>query len=397
MRPSVKQLILNPIFTLTVLFLTMTACTPTAGQTVPITVTRVLPTATADHALPNVTATQLPLEPLPAEVRVSVPDSTTSTPPLPGMVYRADTGLWRIDAEGEAIFLTSRLDGTLSPDSRHLLFQEDGNFWVVETAETAQPINLTATSQRQHTRAQWWPGRPGTILLGHWKDSPAPDVLTDYFLAMVNVDGSDYRLLGEGDCPFGIGAPTPSPDGQAVLYRRCEPFVIQYLDGALQTIGLQSFSRPSNIRLLSLAEPTWSPDGHTITWIAIIFDRSNDTQGTGVEVEGVEEYVVGLFDMESKTGRLLPFEPEWEPAKWSPDGRWFAVKDAFGGVRVFSTDASQQYYLEAARSDLFWGMDDQLVFAANTPAPLRYYLFDAGTGSITQSVELPGLLVDWQP
>jgi hypothetical protein len=166
MRPSIKQLFLVPILMLTALFLTLTACTPTAGQTVPITVTRVLPTATITPPPTELMPTSLP-----------IPDSTTLIPPLPGMVYSTDSGLWRIGTDGQAIKLTNRRDGTLSPDGRYFLYQEDGDFWVVETTETAQPVNLTAASEREHTRAQWWPGRPGTILIGRWKLSPHRAIL----------------------------------------------------------------------------------------------------------------------------------------------------------------------------------------------------------------------------
>jgi hypothetical protein len=189
------------------------------------------------------------------------------------------------------------------------------------------------------------------------------------------------------------------PDGQAIVYQRCDQTVMNYLDGETQPFTVGDFRGEFGVSLWSLSAPAWSPDGRAMTGVVAAFGGGYGygENGGEIESESVAELVLGLFDMEAQTVRLLPFEPQWEPAKWSLDGRWFAVKDAAGGVRVFSADASQQYYLEDARYDFFWGADNQLAFAANRPAPRTVYLLDTNSGTITQSLELPGVLVDWQP
>lgn len=261
--------------------------------------------------------------------------SATLVPPQ-GLVFQTAEGAWLTDAGGEAALLIEGTDVQISSDGTRALYA-DGDIWLVDIA-TSGRRNLTNTPDYYENHFRWWPARPGTVTFGALPRRLAPEPGWTGFLAAVDADGSDWRIL---DDQHQIAAPPAlSPDGKTIayggghigwLYRWDSGEVVPFdpLDYGLADI------LPGVSDDVQIGSPAWSPGGRRIAWVVV---------GEALSPEG--SIGVGLFDLEARTVRLVhlhhpigmegwPSMPLWGadgrllsdvgpiPAPvWSPDGRW---------------------------------------------------------------------------
>jgi Tol biopolymer transport system component len=294
-----------------------------------------------------------------------------------GVVYTigAGNGLWLVGADGQTQLLSEQQYPTLSPDQQQILYSisYDGEIWLSDLA-TGESRNLTNTPDRIEESFQWWPANPGVIV---FSSRPA-DNLGDY-LATINVDGTDYRVLDEEIGSISPGA--PSPDGQMIAFDRGgEPWLYR-LDGGLEPIDFSAFGLASG----KAGFPEWSPDGKMLAWKVYSQDGTSG---------------VAVLDLVQGKGVLLhPYtilggSEMFAELAWSPDGQWLAVANQaeIAGERVslwaVRVDGSQEHYLGGRASSPAWSPDSRYLVYSQLPS--NDSAFDA---SQTMLVEVG----DWQP
>ncbi len=312
--------------------------------------------------------------------------------PIPfGLIYQNAEGLWHVNADGEPVQIFDRSGAVISPDSTQVLYAEADDIWLADIA-TGERRNLTQTPERFECCAWWWPGQPDAILFNSWtsqSDEPGYG-----FPTMVQLDGSDYRVLDDSQASYAL--PAPSPDGQTVAYDRVGEAWLHRPGTGPEPFDLTPYGLSSDPQL-SVVSPAWSPDGRRLAWIV------NDCRAGECQVS------IGVFDLEAQTVQLLhAHNPVGAPA-WSPDGRWlafnaWAMDPDDAGLWVARADGQQEeeYRLDAvlSRADPHpvWSPDGLWLAFSSTPEGIGsgVWLAEVGTWDLHSS-DLPpdAYLVDW--
>jgi ligand-binding sensor domain-containing protein len=325
--------------------------------------------------------------------------------PPPGLVYRTAEGLWKVDANGKAVLISDRADALSSPDGTRVLYSErdgdDLDVWLADLS-TGERRNLTETSDRLETDFCWWLARSNVVLLNSRPQEIEPGPGMTGFLAVVGVDGSDYRILDDQDLIAGL--PAPSPDGRTIAYGSggsgwlyrwgIGPEVFDAADyGLTGTKGVR------------LGSPAWSYDGGRLAWVV----------GGGFAVGGDWRIGIGVFDLATQTARLLhPYEPVgvggWPPAPtWSPDGRWLAFTTWAqsadeAGLWVVQADGEQQQEIPLATGGNMtdgspvWSPDSRWLILTSTTEDMQSSMWIAEVGTwFRRQIDLPpgAVAIDW--
>jgi Tol biopolymer transport system component len=252
-----------------------------------------------------------------------------------GLIYQNAEGLWHVNADGESAQIFDRPGAAVSPDSAQVLYEEADDIWLADAA-TGERRNLTQSPDRSECCAQWWPGQPDAILFNSWtSQSEGPSY---GFPTMVQLDGSGYRVLDDGQASYAL--PAPSPDGQTVAYDQAGQAWLYRQDTGSEPFDLTPYGMTSDPQL-RVVSPAWSPDRQRLAWVV------------GDCRQGECEYSIGVFDLEAHTAQFLhPYTPVGmggqPPAPaWSPDGRWLAfnaraMNDDDVGLWVARADGQQE-------------------------------------------------------
>jgi dipeptidyl aminopeptidase/acylaminoacyl peptidase len=342
-----------------------------------------------DFAAPVLDAPLSDATPAPA------PFADDDNAPIPfGLVYRNAEGLWHVNADGESVRLFDRPGAAISPDATQVLYPEADDIWLADVA-TGERRNVTGTPDRADCCPRWWPARPDVLL---FSSRPPESTEPSYgFPTLVQLDGSDYRVLDDDDNEASFTLPAPSPDGQTVAYDRAGQAWLYRNDTGPEPFDLTRYGLASDPQL-RVVSPAWSPDGRRIAWVI------------GDCRRGECLYGVGVFDLE--LGNVLSLHP-YTPVgmggqppgpAWSPDGQWlaftaWATDSQDGGLWVVRAAGSQEEHrLDAASRaghNPVWSPDGSwLAFTSTTqgagPGP---WLADAETWS----VHAPDLPLDASP
>ena len=347
-------------------------------------------------------------EPTATLVELAPPSETAG---LSGLIYRLGDQLFQVGADQQPIALAPGLDPQVLPDlftpraavsadgKQMLSWWDWSDLWLVDLT-SGETRNLTNTPESEECCAQFWPGRPDTII---FLTRLANGDEMSFKMAAINLDGSNYRLLDDSATLLGLPALSPDgntiaydPDGKPALYRfESGPEVFNPADYNLQVSPKLEYG---------LTNPSWSPTGKNIAWMV-----SGDPFGSGMPQGGAM-----VFDLEGKTNRLLhPYEPAgtgggFLPSVWSPDGNWLVVFDQSlnePGVWVMHLDGSGEmlvYAPSTVRSVLglqaLWSPDSQqlLVSDPNAEGGIRLTLLNLLTSQIeTASLPTGAIPVAW--
>ena len=374
---------------LSILFaLILAACAPGTpapqlATTVPAEVTPQVTILPPTATLPAVETSPTPTQSSPTDTPqapTQPPSTETETPasqfPV-GVVYTigAGNGLWLVGADGQTQLLSEQQYPTLSPDQQQILYSisYDGEIWLSDLA-TGESRNLTNTPDRIEESFQWWPANSGVIV---FSSRPA-DNLGGY-LATINVDGTDYRVLDE---EIGSISPAaPSPDGQTITFDRGGEPWLYHLDGGLEPIDFSAFGLAAG----KAGFPEWSPNGKMLAWKVY---GQDGTSG------------VAVLDLVQGKGVLLhPYtilggSEMFAELAWSPDGQWLAVANQaeIAGERVslwvVRVDGSQEHYLGGRASSPAWSLDSRYLVYSQV-------FSDASASDVYQTMLVE--VGDWQP
>jgi Tol biopolymer transport system component len=280
---------------------------------------------------PNSTATALPTI-MPTPVGIAPP---------PGLIYKANEGLWRVEVDGKPIILIDQVyDVAISPDGDRLLAIENNPapqvLWLIDL-ETGQRRNLTENFDRVVCCPVWWPSRPDWVLFQSWASNDiAPDA---GYLTAARLDGPEQRIL---DSKYrSNGLPAPAPDSLTIAYDRHGEAWLYEWGGNPRQFDQEIYGQKNIQRI---ASPAWSPDGKQLAWYV------GGDFGQGWQVG------LAVFDLEAKMALLLHVYTNagrggWFDAPvWSPDGQWlaFGAEDqdqARAGLWVVRLDGQEEHLI----------------------------------------------------
>jgi Tol biopolymer transport system component len=261
--------------------------------------------------------------------------------PPPGLIYKANEGLWRVEVDGKPIILIDQVyDVAISPDGDRLLAIENNPapqvLWLIDL-ETGQRRNLTENFDRVVCCPVWWPSRPDWVLFQSWASNDiAPDA---GYLTAARLDGPEQRIF---DSKYrSNGLPAPAPDSLTIAYDRHGEAWLYEWGGNPRQFDQEIYGQKNIQRI---ASPAWSPDGKQLAWYV------GGDFGQGWQVG------LAVFDLEAKMALLLHVYTNagrggWFDAPvWSPDGQWlaFGAEDqdqARAGLWVVRLDGQEEHLI----------------------------------------------------
>jgi Tol biopolymer transport system component len=262
-------------------------------------------------------------------------------------------GLWLVDTQGGvSTLLSAGLTGqhspSVSPDGSKIAFALGGyDLDLVEIPTDGSPVrDLLATAGDEHS-GTWMPNGAGFVYV---TDRNGTQELRAY-----SKTGQEDRIIAAahsfGRDTVGIGAPTPSPDGQRIAYYLLDP------SGGVG-IWVSPFGGGAPVRLTNgpdpEASPEWSPDGQSIAYYRL-------TAG-GAGVLMVRE--VGTSDPPRELKAPGLSEPIISPPAWSPNGQWIAYA-AGTGVHLISPDGERTRLLTPIEhTGLVWSRDSGTLYTS---------------------------------
>lgn len=229
----------------------------------PVTSPLLIPTS-RPTAVPTLKATATPW---PTSTATSVP-TAAPTPvgivPPPGLIYFTESGIWRVEANGQSVRLFQRSYGVaFSANGAYALYFDGGpdsdQIWLTDLI-TGQRRNLVEGLDRVVCCASRWSGRSDWIVFGSFPRSEGPGPSAG-FLSVARVDGKEQQVLDPNNLSYGEAA--ISPDGQTIAYDRAGTAWLYQL-GSGPRLFDPGFYRLANI--LGMASPAWSPDGKQLAW-----------------------------------------------------------------------------------------------------------------------------------
>jgi len=236
-------------------------------------------------------------------------------PELAGLVltYGDGTGLAQFDATGRLTQLSIRPGAALSPDGEQVLFPEGFELWLEPVGGSAEPRNLTKSSERLETACQWWVARPGWIVLTYLP-AENPGAATS-LMGLLQVETGEIIPLNAEIQP--ATAPALSPDGRTIAYNlNAMPYLLDVESGVGQPVPLEAFASRLGRTFLMVVFPTWSPDGVSLAWK--LYDQ------TGWIGTATYSPLTGEWSLLNEYFATMSQEPLAQLA-FSPDGRWLAL------------------------------------------------------------------------
>jgi TolB protein len=235
-----------------------------------------------------------------------------------------------------------------SPDGRLVAYEATPNGSArqeiyVADADGSGTVQLTAVPGRASFQAQWADGGNQIVFVR----SDRAYASTPQELWIMNADGSDQRMLNDGDSR----GPVVSPDGTTVAF---------LFEGETH---LMSIAGGDPVRLTDLdAFPvSWSPDG-----TAIVVEAGRDALAGGPFDQASDLWLVPIDG--SSPIRLTDAPGRDHNARWSPDGAWLvftSTRDGSEDLFVMRSNGSEQTRLttsDGVDGQGRWLEDGRIVF-----------------------------------
>jgi hypothetical protein len=308
-----------------------------------------------------------------------------------GLIYRTSEALWQIDPSGDHRILLDRPDAlVLSPE--RFVYAEGDDIWLYD-ASSGQSTNLTNTPDRIETLWSGVTHPDGALLFTSFPvDFEAGPGVTG-FLTIVNLDGSDYRVLDDENQTWHFEV---SPDAAQVAYGLGRTGLILDLASGERTEFTPAVYGLEEVE--SIGSPSWSPDGGRISWVV------------GFQPEEGQPFTFGLavFDLQVGTARILhPHEiPGMDgyppPAVWRPDGSWLAYT-AFdadfsrGGIWLLNADGAGEIFLGQGGAPVWRPDGGGLVYLDSSNGFVRFYDAISLESSVVEFSDKSTQPVGWLP
>ncbi len=344
-----------------------TTIEPTSRPTIRVTNTSQEMSATAipRNVRPTATATKTPLP---------------AIAPLPGMVYRTDEGLWRVDDNGKSTQLLEVAKETsiaLSPDGTRILYgtdadpsdhysvaEQQSNKYSVIDLSTKSEVKLVPDSKYAACDTAWWAARPSTVLTMVQPITDVGGIICVGIPALFSLRDGTFQTIGtESTGDFTLAA---APDGKTLAFDQSGvPWLYRMGFGA-KTLDTAQYGFPK-LTDAFFSNPAWSPDGHQLAWVV-----------AGMRGDKLQQGIV-IFNLQNQTSRFLfPYEIEgFDGGRsyivWSADNKHFAVSN-FGKelMWVLSVDGTNTCFEEPAGKPL-WSPNGQWLAYSGRGGTLKVY------------------------
>jgi hypothetical protein len=293
-------------------------------------------------------------EPTPLPAAAPTPWPGAQADPVPGLYYRWENSLWRVDASGQSEYLLD-LSGAdqveLGSDGTRALLTRGAEVFVVDfSTGTAAALQV----EEGYTLAcpGWWPNRPEIILALAVPEAEEASLHSGCQgrPAAFSVEGEFFRYLAQGRNEFGPLA--PSADGKLIVFdQEGEAWIYRSGFGA-KAFTPYSYNFP-RITDASFFYPEFSPEGGRLAWLV----QAN--------VNGVWQTGLGVFRLDEKKSRLISPYPirsvdgEMSRIYWSPDENTLALHNYAARQLWVVTLEGRQVYSSTALSSFqpVWSPD----------------------------------------
>jgi Tol biopolymer transport system component len=331
--------------------------------------------------------------PTPAAMGLT-PERTPPTPTpvttLPGLVYHTDDGLW-LDRGGQRARLLDRHVAQLSPDGVHALYVagdgDDRDLWLA-VLPLSEQHNLTRAAERHEATPRWWAAQPEVVV---FSSLPTVQPLVSGaigYLTVVNMDGSDYRILDDQN--YLNSPPAPAPDGKTIAYGSSSGGWLYRWDTELQPFDPADYGLNSDGEI-ELGSPAWSPDGTKLAWLL-----AGDLDSDGGFRRGV-----AVFDLNARTAQVLHVYAA-PGGVWSPDGAWLAFEAWAAtaneaGTWVVRADGQREEVVYLGGHHPVWSPNGYwLALSDPTPDKPGHWMANVGSWNLL-ALALPhdAQIVDW--
>jgi hypothetical protein len=290
-----------------------------------------------------------------------IPFTTHDLSP-PGIIYTLHDGLYVTRENGNSQFLVSDKRGYFSPDYQYLLYEDFGEYYVLDLKSGVRILELDLWDQENESEGKRLTGAtwsfdnqyiyycesyPGEWLSDIWSInlqtgektnlSKTPDRIeygpilmndqqhlvfrsdhidnigqfsTGLFTSM-KVDGSNYNVYTQLEDTYMFKI---SPDRSKAAIFGGEVFTIE--NGFQQTpLKIIGEIVPENFELI---HPSWSPDSNYIGWS--VYSNEEFTQVNGIGIQDVNSNTIRFFIPYRQYFSEYPRAPEF-----SPDNKWMSI------------------------------------------------------------------------
>ena len=351
----------------------------------------------APSATPGSSATPIPL-PTTLTLTPWPPDpipTPTPVPPFPNMTYTTGDELWQINNSWEPELLAT-MSNILDVNGRSILFLQDGDIWLWDTAADVQ-TNISNTPDARECSASFWDGHAHKIIYQQQRQS-AEDPFCNGNTFLHNTQTEETTPL-EGTITADVAG---SPDGRFLAYdlNGTELWLYDDEKDMVAAINLINSGFPKDTIIERLGSPSWSPDSEHLAVIMAVQPP-----------DAPRQIVLGIFTLSNRFFNAHhPYQnvgrDGWfPPAQWSPTGEWIAfvaedIDTAKQGIWIINTYSGDEKFISNAFQPI-WSPDGQY---------LHYQTFWESSG-LTQSflthppdftykievfIPLGGQIIAWQ-
>ena len=311
-------------------------------------------TAAPESATSQPTATAVPPT---QSAATTEPTAVTESETVPvGLIYRTESGLWQVDADGQSQMISAKQDGYPSPDLARVAVWDTQNTITITDLTTESEQAFSPENGRLGEFFGWADSQ--TILTGLWLTPEESDGPNSGHLAVLDVVSGQFAVLDPATLLS--SPPALGPNGEIIAYAAFAGPMVYQADTGPQPFKMEGFTGLREFTPDGFSSPAWSPDGLKLAWIV---------SGPNPAADGAWQTGLLIADIGHQTTQWLHF---FDPAPmgarpfapvWSPDGQWLALRvngadEAQSGLWLLAADGSVEWKLDGNHlADVVWLAD----------------------------------------